>query len=150
MYYSEDMEFPIHRNEHGLPNMLFKMHSSGLHYFDPLQDELTFVNTVSENKSAFMKRQTASVDKARDRYASLAYPSDADYKWILKSNQIKDCPVSVKDVKVASKIWGPNIAALKGKTTKSNPQHVVTVIMKIPVEIRYLHKFITISRYFLC
>ena len=43
------------------------------------------------------------------------------------------------------KIWGPNIAALKGKTTQSTPKHVITVIVKIPVEIRVLHKFITIS-----
>ncbi len=135
MYNSENIEFVIHRNKRGLLNMLFKMHSSGLHYFDPSQDYFTFVNTVSENKGAFMKRQIASVDKVRDLYASLVYPSDADYKWILKSNQIKDCPVSVKDAKVALKIWGPNIAALKGKTKRSNPQHVVTDIVKIPVEI---------------
>jgi hypothetical protein len=98
------MEFVIHCNERGLPNMLFKMHSSGLHYFDPSQDEFTFVSTVSENKGAFTKRQIASADKASDLYASLAYPSDADYKWILKYNQIMDCPVSVKDAKVVSKI----------------------------------------------
>jgi hypothetical protein len=108
-------------------------------------DEFTFVNTVSENKGTFTKRQIASADKARDLYASLAYPLDADYKLILKSNQIKDCPVSVEDAKVALKIWGPNIAALKGKTTRSNPQHVVTIIVKIPVEIQDLHKLITIS-----
>jgi hypothetical protein len=143
-YDSNDMQFIIHCNERGLSNMLFKMHSSGLHYYDPLREEFTFVNTVSENKGAFTKQQIASADKARDLCASLAYPSDTDYKWILKSNQIKDCPVSVKNAKVASKIWGPNIVALKGKTIRSTPPHVVTDIIKIPVEIRDLHKFITI------
>jgi hypothetical protein len=78
MYNSEDMEFVIHRNKCGLLNMLFKMHISGLHYFDPLQDEFTFINTVSENNGTFTKRQIVSADKARDLYASLAYPSDAD------------------------------------------------------------------------
>ena len=63
----------------------------------------------------------ASADKARELYASLAYPLNMDYKWILKSNQIKDCPVSVKDAKAALKIWEPNIAALKEKTTRSTP-----------------------------
>ncbi len=110
-----------------------------------MQDEFTFVNTVKKNKGAFTKRQIASADKARDLYASFAYPLDTDYKWILKSNQIKDCPVSVKDAKVAWKIWGPNIAALKGKTIRSNPQHVVTNIVNVPVEIQDLLKFITIS-----
>ena len=43
------------------------------------------------------------------------------------------------------KIWGPNIAALKRKTARSTPKHVMTDLVKIPVEIQDLHKFITIS-----
>jgi hypothetical protein len=70
---------------------------------------------------AFTKRQIASANKARELYASLTYPSNADNKCFFKSNQIKDCPVSGRDAEVALKIWGPNIAALKGKTTRSTP-----------------------------
>ena len=125
--------------------MLFKMHSSGLHYYDPFNEDFNFINTVKENKAVFTKRQIESADKERELYASLVYPSNADYKWILKSNQIKYCPVSIEDAEVATKIWGPNIAALKGKTTRSTPKHVITDIVKIPMEIRELHKFITIS-----
>jgi hypothetical protein len=144
-YDSDDKQFIVHQSEHGKPNMLFKMHSSGLHYYDPFNKDFNFINTVNENKAVFTKRQIASADKARELYAGLAYPLNADYKWILKSNQIKDCPVSIKDAKVATNIWGPNIAALKRKTTQSTPNHVITDIVKIPVEIRELHKFITIS-----
>ena len=115
--------------------MLFKMHSSGLHYWDPINEDFSFINTVEENKGVFTKQQIANEDKARELYASLAYPSNADYKWILKSNQIKDCPVLIEDAKVAMKIWGPNIAALKGKTTWTTPKHVMTDLVKIPVEI---------------
>ena len=43
------------------------------------------------------------------------------------------------------KIWGPNITALKGKTTRTTSKHVMTDLVKIPVEIQDLHKFITIS-----
>jgi hypothetical protein len=144
-YDSDDKQFIVHRSEHGKPNMLFKMHSSTLHYYDPFNEDFNFINTVDKNKAVFTKRQIANADKDRELYASLAYPSNADYKWILKSNQIKDCPVTIKDAEVATKIWGPNIAALKGKTTRSSPQHVMTNIVKIPVEIQDLHKFVTIS-----
>ena len=68
--------------------MLFKMHSSGLHYYDPFNKDFNFINTVDTNKAVFTKRQIANADKARELYASLAYPSNADYKQILKSNQI--------------------------------------------------------------
>ena len=77
-YDSNDKKFIVHQKEHGKPDMLFKMHSSGLHYWDPSNKDFNFINTVKANKSVFMKRQTANADKARELYASLAYPSNTD------------------------------------------------------------------------
>jgi hypothetical protein len=43
--------------------MEFRMHESGLHYYDPRKEaHLTFVNTVSENKESFTKRQIKGAD----------------------------------------------------------------------------------------
>ena len=43
-YDSYDKAFIIHRQEQGpLPNMIFKMHSSGLHFYDPKRSECLFV-----------------------------------------------------------------------------------------------------------
>ena len=110
--------FVVHRESENKPNMEFRMHESGLHYYDPRdEEELAFVNTVSENKEGFTKRQIKGAEVARTLYATLSYPSMKDFKWVIRSNQIKDCPVTVQDVDVALKIWGKNIAALKGKTT---------------------------------
>ena len=64
----------------------------------------------------FSKRQIARADKARSLYATLGFPSKTYFLWILKFNQIKDCPVTFKDAMAAYKIWGPSVAALKGKT----------------------------------
>jgi hypothetical protein len=74
-----------------------------------------FVETVESNMRLYSKRQVARADKARSFYASLRFPSQKDFMWILKSNQIKDYPVTVEDAMVAYKIWGPSVAALKGK-----------------------------------
>ncbi len=68
-----------------------------------------------------------------------------DFKWILQSNQIKDSPVLVVDAEVALKIWGPNIAALKGKTMHSKPEVVVMDIVRTPKEIREVQKIISMS-----
>jgi hypothetical protein len=57
-YESDDLMFVVHRESESEPNMEFKMHKSGLHYYDPRKEHhLTFVNTVSENKIGFTKRQ---------------------------------------------------------------------------------------------
>jgi hypothetical protein len=57
-----------------------------------------------------------------------------DFKWVIRSNQIKDCPLTVQDVDVAIKIWGNNITALKGKTTRSKKNPVATDYVKVPME----------------
>ena len=116
------------------------MHESGLHYFDPRNEEFAFINTVSGNMEGLTKRQIKGAEAAWSLYAKLSYPSWKDYKWVIQSNQIKDCPVMVQDVDVALKIWGKNIAALKGKTTQSKPNPVARDFVKVPVEMLKLHK----------
>ena len=46
----------------------------------------------------------------------MAFPSDTDLKWALQSNVIKDCPLSVADIRTATMVYGKSIAMLKGKT----------------------------------
>ena len=122
------------------------MHKSGLHhYYDPSREEFSFVVTVKDNMLPYSKWQIQAAEKAKTFYDCLAYPSTPDYKWILQSNQIKECPLSTEDAKIADKIWGPNIAALKGKTTCSTPEHVAIDIVEVPMEIRTLHRNVTLS-----
>jgi hypothetical protein len=73
-----------------------------------------------------------------------------DYKWIIRSNQIKDCPVTVPDVDVALKIWGKDISALKGKTTRKKTNPVARDFIKVPKELLQLHKeiFLTVDIFF--
>ena len=149
-YDSDDLMFVVHREPAGKPNMQFRMHESGLHYFDPRDESFSFVNTVSENKKNFTKRQIQRAEVARALYAKLSYPSMKDYKWVIRSNQIKDCPVTVQDIDVATKIYGKDIAALKGKTTRRKPSPVARDFVKVPKELLKLHKevFLTADIFF--
>jgi hypothetical protein len=63
-----------------------------------------------------------------------------DFKWIIQSHQIKDSPVTVQDVEVATSIWGKNISALKGKTTRKKSIPVARNHIKVPAELLKLHK----------
>jgi hypothetical protein len=73
-----------------------------------------------------------------------------DFKWVIRSNQIKDCPVTIQDIDVATKIWGKNIAALKGNTTRSKAHPVARDYVKVPKELLKLHKevFLTTDIFF--
>jgi hypothetical protein len=66
-YKSDNLMFVVQRESESKPNMKFKMHKSGLHYYDPRKEQhLTFVNTVSENKTGFTKRQIKCAEIARN------------------------------------------------------------------------------------
>jgi hypothetical protein len=103
-YDSNDQMFVVHHNLEGKLDMEFQMDKSGLHYFDPRDSEFTVINTVSENKAGFMKSQIKDAEVARSLYSKLNYMSWKDFKWIIWSNQIKDCPVTVKHINTALKI----------------------------------------------
>jgi hypothetical protein len=59
---------------------------------------------VESNMRLYSKRQVAHADKACSLYASLGFPSQKDFMWILRSNQIKDSPVTIEDAMAAFKI----------------------------------------------
>ncbi len=93
----------------------------------------------------YSKRQVTRKDKAHSFYASLEFPSQKDFMWILRSNQIKDSPVTVEDAMVAYKIRGPSVATLKGKTVRKRLEPIKTDIVSIPKEIHELHKEVTLT-----
>jgi hypothetical protein len=73
-----------------------------------------------------------------------------DFKWVMQSNQIKDCPVTVQYIDVARKILGKNIAALKGKTTRSKSIPVARDYAKVPMELMKLHKELFLKTFIFC
>jgi hypothetical protein len=147
-YYSDDNMFVVHRESQGKPNMEFRMHKCELHCYNPRNEKhLALVNTVSENKEGFTKRQIKNAELARTLYKTLSYPSMKDFKWVIQSSQIKDCPVTVQDIDVARKIWGKNIAELKGKTTWSKSIPVARDYVKVPMELMKLQKEVFLTTY---
>ena len=80
------------------------------------------------------------MEVARALCATLIYPSYKYYKCVICGNHIKNCPVTVQDVEVAQKVWGNNISALKGNTTREIPDLVTSDQVKILVVLIKLHK----------
>jgi hypothetical protein len=83
-YDSDNKMCAVHWESQGKPNMEFRMHKCGLHYYDPRnENHLVFVNTVSENKEGFTKRKIKGAELARTLYKTLSYPSMKDFKWVI-------------------------------------------------------------------
>ena len=65
------------------------------------------VNTVAENMKLYTKRQVARAEEARKLYQVIGYPSLRDFKHVIQTNQIKNCPVTIEDINICEKIFGP-------------------------------------------
>ena len=50
-------------------------------------------------------------------------------------NAIRNCPVTVEDVTLAENIFGQDISTLQGKSTRTNPEVIVSDEIEVPEEI---------------
>jgi Zinc knuckle len=128
----QDGSFVVHTPK---GKILFTKHPDGLHYFDPRARHSSFLQTVDENETGYSKRQLDRAKEARSLYAKVGHPSIGDFKAMIKHNMIMNCPITIDDVVRAEKVYGKNIAALKGKTVRASPSPVVTDYVEVPPEI---------------
>ena len=84
--------FIVHREEFGLPNMVFEMHPCELHVYYPLKidGQYGFIQTVADN----MKLFTEGALKACHLYETLGYPSNADFESVLQAGGIGGCTLT--------------------------------------------------------
>ena len=119
-------------------SMYFQKSPEGLYYM-PLETskkEVTLVDTVEENKQGYTQHQIARADKAKRLYEMIRFPSMKDYKTIIQMNGIKNCPVTVDNIKMSQKIYKRNIHVLKGKSVHTKPKVVVKDYIEICKEIK--------------
>jgi hypothetical protein len=132
--------------------MKFTEYSTGLYFHDARAPKVatstsesviaySFLNTVEHNKKQFTPKEIEGADAARALYSLIGRPAQEYFEEILIKNLILNCPVTVADAKRALYIYGPDVAALKGKTTKGTcPGAPMTESLAVPDYILEHHK----------
>eukprot|EP00934_Nitzschia_sp_Nitz4_P004202 Nitzschia sp. Nitz4//scaffold466_size5842//986//4399//NITZ4_009198-RA/size5842-processed-gene-0.7-mRNA-1//-1//CDS//3329552510//4192//frame0 len=129
----------------------FTKSENGLYYFVPehldtgTPSATSHVQTVEENKRFYTERQVQRANKARELYHALGTPSTSDFKAILRTNMIKNNPVTLDDVNAAERIYGPDIGALKGKSVRTRPNPVVADYIEVPKQLYEDQRDITLA-----
>jgi hypothetical protein len=90
---------------------------------------------VKQNEDGYSQHQLEQARLAKDLYTKVGHPSQQDFKAMVASGTILNCPITVGDVMRAEKIYGPSIAALKGKTVRRSPEKAVTDFIEITKQI---------------
>mmetsp|Transcript_36453 Transcript_36453/g.87993 ORF Transcript_36453/g.87993 Transcript_36453/m.87993 type:complete len:132 (-) Transcript_36453:92-487(-) len=91
----------------------------------------------------YTSRQIETAKKARGLLHALGSPSVEDLKKAIRIG-IKNSPVSIADVVIAEKIFGPDVGSLKGKTTRSKVTPPVLNYIEIPPELIKAQESVTL------
>ena len=97
------------------------------------------IDTVAENQKGYMQHQFEHTKAARKLYHNVGTPTIENFKALLKMNTIQNCPITIQDVMIAEKIFGPNMSRLKGKSTRQKPKPVKEDLIEIPKELLEKH-----------
>ena len=139
---SDDV-FTVHMNKGRV--MYFKIHKDWLHCHDTADRQVTLIQTVQQNEAGYSQRQLATARSARDLYSKVGHPSVQDFKAMIKNNMILNCPVTLDDIERASKCFGANIAALKGKTVRTKSDPVTSDYIAVPEAVLQANQNVTFS-----
>lgn len=146
---SDEPALCVHRSDGTV--MKFAEHASGLYVYDAskLSDPITaytLISTVADQKKLFSRRQIDAADLARDLYRKLGRPSEAEFYSILTRNLIRNCPVTPDDARRAVHIYGPDVAVLKGKMTRSAaaPRAPTFEAVPLPAPVTTHHRNVTL------
>jgi hypothetical protein len=71
-------------------------------------------------------------------------PTKQEFVGMVRGKLITNCPVTVQDVHNANQVFGPDLANLRGKTTRTKPEQVRVDFVKIPWDFIEMHKYVTI------
>ena len=109
-----------------------------MYYYDCRQGkrEVTLLNTVEDLTDGFTAREVARATLARKVYSMIGRPSPKDFRNMVRSNLIRNCPLTVADIDIADKLFGPDIGSLCGKTVRRALTTVKTDYVAIPNVIR--------------
>ena len=71
--------------------------------------------------------------------------SEKDYRGMVSSNMIKNCPIDSTDVSNARAIFGPYLDSVRGKMVRRKPKSIVEEYVAVPKELFSRHKFISMA-----
>ncbi len=128
--------------------MEFKPSEKGLHYHNTFEEDsninLMLVNTVRENFEGHTKHDIAKAKEARRLQGMVGNPTNREFKGMVCEKLITNCPVTVQDVENANRIFGPDLANLRGKTIRTKLEHVHIEYAQIPWDFVELHKYVAL------
>ncbi|EJK65994.1 hypothetical protein THAOC_13102 [Thalassiosira oceanica] len=105
---------------------------------------VSYVQTVNASYDGFTQHEIKKAFLAREAAGMIGNPSEAEFQFLVSSDKLGKCPFDLHDVKNAYKIFGPNLATVRGKTVRRAPTRVTTDFIDVPRDFLLLIKDVTL------
>jgi hypothetical protein len=126
--------------------MEFKPSEEGLYYYDFTQsikrkkeqeeedkkEQAMIIKTVEGIQRNFTKREIKAAEEARRMYVIVGRPSQKIFESLLTGGKLVNSTITVQDYRNALQMFGEDIGVLKGKTTRTKPEHVQVQVQEKP------------------
>ncbi len=126
----------------------FKPSDQELHYHDVSDKnsniEMMLMNTVRGNFEGYTHHDIERAKEARRIQGMIVNPTEKEFAGLVRERLLTNCPVTVRNVDNANRIFGPDLANLRGKTTRTKPERVRVEYVQIPRDFVQLHKYVTL------
>ena len=144
----EELAFLVHTNG---KIIRFPQLKSGLYARNPktsgkpTDEQAVQFYELSDSLRNLSRQQQGRVRAASKMLHALGAPTLEDLKSVIRMNLIHNNKVTTEDVTLALKTLGPDVATIKGKTTRRKPLPVVDNIIEIPDELLNIHREVELS-----
>jgi hypothetical protein len=106
--------------------------------------EYVMINTVRGNLEHYTRQEIKKAQQARKLQGMIGNPTQRELAGMVRKKLIANCPVTVQDVHNTNRIFGPDLANLRGRTTRNQPEHVRVDYVEIPQNLVNMHKYVTL------
>jgi len=143
-------KFIIHTTD---GDIVVRNNSRGMPYLDirDLEGEVALcllqntIDTVRKTMEGFTKREVEEAKAAREAQAMLGHPTDREILGMVRSNMINNCTVTDSAIQNANRIFGPDLAGVRGRTVRRPPDPVRVDYVRVLVSIVERFKVVTLT-----
>ena len=121
LIYDDGREVQFRNNRRGLYIYTDPEQNKKFGPVPPLQSFVQYLQTVTGNEKLFTKREIERAKAAVELQEFLAWPSTAEFIEIIPKNQLKNCDVTIDDIKRAVYLYGEPVPYLQGRMTRRRP-----------------------------
>jgi hypothetical protein len=105
---------------------------------------MMLVNTLQGNFKGYTRHDIKRAKEARHIQGMIANPTEKEFAGMVCERLLTNRPITVRNVDNANRIFDPDLANLRGKTTRTKPERVRGKNVQILRDFIQLHKYVTL------